>query len=66
MQLKCADCHQRDGARMIPVNYEKHCASAIRSKFDHRIAEPAPHKKPEVVIDFITAKFTELHRRASR
>jgi hypothetical protein len=60
VQLKCADCHQRDGARMIPVNYEKHCASCHPLQFDQRFTEPAPHKKPEVVIDFVTAKFTSF------
>ena len=59
VQLQCADCHQRDGARMVPINYEKHCASCHGLQFDQRFTEPAPHKKPEVVIDFITAKFTE-------
>ncbi len=45
---------------MAPVNYEKHCGelpSAWRST--NRFAEPAPHKKPQVVIDFVTQKFTE-------
>jgi hypothetical protein len=59
VQLQCADCHQRDGARMIPINYEKHCASCHGLQFDQRFSEPAPHKKPEVVIEYVTAKFTE-------
>jgi hypothetical protein len=26
VQLACVDCHQRNGAGMVPINYEKHCA----------------------------------------
>lgn len=58
VQLQCSDCHQRDGPQMLAVNYEKHCASCHPLQFDATIADPAPHRKPEIVVDFITAKFT--------
>ena len=58
VQLKCADCHQSAGELMQPVNYEKHCAGCHPLQFDRRFAESVPHKKPEIVIDFVTAKFT--------
>jgi len=48
------------GAYMAPVTYEKHCASCHPLAFDARFSEPAPHKKPEVVIDFVTKTFTDI------
>jgi hypothetical protein len=70
VQLQCADCHQRDGPRMLPVNFERHCAGCHPLQFDPRFADAAPHKKPEIVVEFITGKFTsyaaahpdEVHR----
>jgi hypothetical protein len=59
VQLKCGACHSPAGGYMAPVTYEKHCASCHSLAFDARFSEPAPHKKPEVVIDFVTQKFTE-------
>jgi len=59
VQLNCSACHSTGGAYMAPVTYEKHCASCHPLAFDARFSEPAPHKKPEVVIDFVTKTFTE-------
>ena len=62
VQLKCADCHQRDSherSQMEPVNYEKHCAACHSLQFDRRFNESAPHKEPQVVYDFAFSKLTE-------
>jgi hypothetical protein len=59
VQLKCGDCHSSAGAYMAPVTYEKHCASCHALEFDARFTESVPHKKPEIVIEFVTNKFTE-------
>jgi hypothetical protein len=59
VQLKCGACHSPAGGYMAPVTYEKHCASCHSLAFDARFSEPAPHKKPDIVIDFVTQKFTE-------
>jgi len=58
VQLQCSHCHQREGSQVLPVNFEKHCASCHPLQFDARFTDPAPHKKPEIVVDFIRAKFT--------
>jgi hypothetical protein len=61
VELKCADCHRRDSSErsyMEPVNYEKHCASCHTLQFDRRFSEPAPHKEPKVVYDFVLNKLT--------
>jgi hypothetical protein len=59
VQLKCGECHSPAGGYMAPVTYEKDCASCHSLEFDARFSEPAPHKKPEVVIDYVTKRFTE-------
>ncbi len=60
VQLKCADCHAAAASGyMAPVNYEKHCSACHALEFDARIREVAPHKKPEIVIEFVTQRFTE-------
>lgn len=59
VQLQCGACHSPAGAYMAPVTYEKHCASCHPLGFDARFDEPAPHKKPAIVIDFVTRNFTE-------
>jgi hypothetical protein len=59
VQLKCADCHTANGALMAPVSYQTHCAECHALQFDQRFPEPAPHKKPEVVLAFVTQRFTE-------
>jgi len=43
-------------AYMQPVNYEKHCAACHPLDFDRRFKEPAPHKEPKVVYDFVVQK----------
>jgi hypothetical protein len=52
VQLKCTDCHQ------APIDYEKHCAACHTLQFDRRFSEPAPHKEPRVVYDFVLYKLT--------
>ena len=59
VQLKCADCHLRTGASMASIDYQKQCAECHPLLFDKRFTEPAPHKKPEIVMDFVTARFRE-------
>ncbi len=61
VQLKCADCHQPESSKrayMQPIDYGKHCASCHTLQFDRRFSEPAPHKEPKVVYDFVLAKLT--------
>jgi hypothetical protein len=59
VQLKCVECHApAENGYMAPVTYEKHCASCHGLQFDERFSEAAPHKKPEIVIDFVTKQFT--------
>jgi hypothetical protein len=57
--LKCADCHVAAGAYMAPIRYETHCASCHPLSFDARLPESVPHKKPEIVIEFVTKRFAE-------
>ena len=59
VQLQCADCHARAGGTMAPVDYQKHCAGCHPLLFDKRFSEAAPHKKPQVVIDYVTEQFTK-------
>jgi hypothetical protein len=42
---------------MQQVDYYRHCSSCHPLLTDKRIAEPAPHKKPEIVTAFLTAQF---------
>lgn len=59
VQLKCADCHSSSGDYMAPIDYQRNCAECHPLVFDKRFAEAAPHKKPDVVIDYVTKRFTE-------
>jgi hypothetical protein len=62
VQLRCADCHQRDSSDrsyMTPVNYEKHCASCHTLQFDRRFSDSAPHKEPKIVYLFVLNKLIE-------
>jgi len=60
VQLQCSDCHRATGAPdrsyMQPVNYERHCAECHPLGFDRRFNDPAPHKEPKVVYDFVAQK----------
>jgi len=59
VSLRCIDCHQpRARALMAPIDYGKHCASCHPLEFDRRFTEPAPHKEPQIVYDFVLAKLT--------
>lgn len=53
VQLKCIDCHRPGPSReyMAPVNYADHCSNQACHPliFDPKIAQPAPHKAPEIV-----------------
>lgn len=44
-------------AYMQPVNYFEHCSSCHPLQADKFIAEPVPHKKPEIVIQFLESRF---------
>ena len=44
---------------MTPIDYQTHCAACHSLQFDARFAEPAPHDKPGVVIEYVRAKFTQ-------
>ena len=59
VRLKCADCHAASGGTMAPVNYEQHCASCHPLQFDRRFTEPGPHKKPQIVLDYVRDQFTK-------
>jgi hypothetical protein len=73
VDLRCSDCHRSglasatpqphtrlsNSAYMEPVNYEKDCSSCHPLQFDRRIDQPAPHKKPEIVHEFVIAKLRE-------
>ena len=43
---------------MEPVNYARHCSTCHPLTFDRRISEPAPHKEPAIVHNFLTRTFT--------
>jgi predicted CXXCH cytochrome family protein len=45
-------------AYMAPVNYYEHCSGCHPLDFDARIGEPAPHKPPAVVREFLTRMYT--------
>lgn len=56
--------HNSARAYMQPINYYEHCSLCHPLLFDPRIAEPAPHKKPEVVAEFIKQRlrtYISLH-----
>ena len=60
-QLKCADCHvpEAGGARMQPVEMEKHCSSCHTLSFDP--ADPArtvPHGDPAAVLQVLTEYYS--------
>ncbi len=59
VQLKCADCHKSNGAYMEPIDYQKACADCHPLVYDRRFEEPAPHKKPEIVVEYVTKTFTD-------
>ena len=59
IQMECSDCHPREQADIVPVKFERHCLSCHPLQFDKRFVESVPHKKPDVVRDFMAAKFTE-------
>jgi hypothetical protein len=42
---------------MQPVNYYNHCSACHPLIADRRIPRPVPHKKPEVVVDFLETQF---------
>ena len=46
-------------AYMAPVNYMEHCSACHTLQFDKRIADPAPHKEPKVVYEFVVKKLTD-------
>src|SRR5579884_498316 len=53
--------HSRMSGRalMEPVDYYAHCSSCHSLQFDRLINEPAPHKKPEIVKEFVRNKLAE-------
>jgi hypothetical protein len=42
---------------MQEIDYYRQCSSCHPLLVDARIAEPAPHKKPEIVVAFLTTQF---------
>jgi hypothetical protein len=44
---------------MAPVNYMKHCSACHPLLFDERFKSPAPHKKPEIVHQFLIDRYTQ-------
>jgi hypothetical protein len=59
VQLRCADCHQSNGASIAPIDFQKDCAGCHPLAFDKRFEDPVPHKKPDVVMDYARKRFTE-------
>jgi hypothetical protein len=59
VQLQCADCHTRADTTIAPIDYQKHCAACHPLLFDKRFSDPAPHKKPQIVIDYVTDQFAK-------
>jgi hypothetical protein len=57
VQLKCVDCHRAPGTES--VSYEKDCAACHPLEFDRRFQEPAPHKEPRIVYEFVVQRLTE-------
>jgi hypothetical protein len=71
VQLKCNDCHEASASGlMAPVTYQQHCASCHGLQFDERFSEPAPHQKPDIVVAYVTQRYStyiaahpeEVHR----
>jgi hypothetical protein len=62
VQLQCVNCHEpvlhNGSADMMPVDFGKHCASCHPLLFDKRFPEPAPHKDPATVDEFVVRKYT--------
>jgi len=72
VEMACTDCHKTVApeisdvafsprptrAYMVPVNYEAECSKCHPLEFDKRIAGVVPHKKLEVVHDFLVGQFT--------
>jgi hypothetical protein len=46
-------------AHMAPVSYEKQCAACHQLQFDPRIPDLVPHGKPEIMFDFVAAKYRQ-------
>ena len=44
-------------AHMTPIKYEIQCAACHVLEFDERINDAVPHGKPEIIYDFVTAKY---------
>jgi hypothetical protein len=59
VQMQCVDCHRSTGAPyMQPIHYQQHCAACHPLEFDKRFTEPAPHKSPEVIREYLIKTFT--------
>jgi hypothetical protein len=58
MNAAPASVSPQDRAYMQPIDYEEHCAACHPLQFDRRFSEPAPHKEPKVVYDFVAQKLT--------
>jgi hypothetical protein len=51
-----SDASPRSRAYMAPATYAQTCASCHSLQFDKRLADSAPHDKPEVIHPFVVAR----------
>ena len=51
------------GAFMAPVRYAQNCATCHNLQFDPRFIESAPHDKPQVIREFLVARFSDYIRK---
>lgn len=63
--LTCLSCHVPDvghkGRGMIPITFEKNCASCHPLTFDDRLPEKqVPHGNPDVVFNYLYAEYSKL------
>jgi len=49
-------------AHMTPIKYETQCAACHQLQFDERINDLVPHGKPEIIHDFVVAKYRDYLR----
>jgi len=49
-------------AYMAPMSYELHCSGCHPLTFDSHIAEPAPHKEPPIVQEFVVSRLRDYIR----
>lgn len=62
--MKCGDCHQltEDLKHIVPITFEKDCASCHPLTFDDRLPDTeVPHGDPDIVYNFMYAEYAKLY-----